>query len=123
MAYNVGLVGPYDYDGVIANDFFAAMTLFYADRAHLVTRLPNVPIEAVTVKAVDDAYRPKSTTVNVANGLNNSSTTLTLADASFLMVGDVVQVDDELFLITTAHATAPTVTRGHASTTAAAHNN
>lgn len=123
MAYNVGLVGPYDYDGVIQNDFFAAAALFLNERCPLVARLPNRATRATTVKQVDDAYRANSVLLIAA--ANNAQTTVTLAESSPFQPGDVIQIDEELLLITAINAAActATVTRGHAGTTAAAHNN
>lgn len=123
MAYNVGLVGPYDFDGVIQNDFFAAAVLFLNERCPLVSRLPNRATRAATVKQVDDAYRPNSLTLIAA--ANNAQTSITLSESAPFQAGDVIQIDDELLQVTAINSAActATVTRGHAGTTAAAHNN
>lgn len=121
MAYNIDLTGPFDYDGVISNDFFAAASLYFADRAPLVSRLPNRPCSASTVKAVDDAFRAKSTTINEGAAFAIGDTTLTLTDGTFFLPGDVIQIESELLLVTAASGNNLTVTRGYAGTTAAAH--
>jgi hypothetical protein len=76
----------------------------------------------VTIKAVDDAFRPNATAVNNANNITNSANTVTVDDGSFFLPGDVVQIDSELLLVTAANANTITVTRGHAGSTAATHN-
>lgn len=125
MAYNIGLTGPYPYTGSMNSDFFAAMAIYYANRAPLVTRLPNVASPGETVNAVDDQFRPKS--VNLGAALTDGTgTTVTLADASPFLVGDVLQVESELMQITAdpnVGANTVTVTRGYAGTTGATHSN
>jgi hypothetical protein len=125
MATNIGLVGPYDFDGVIKPDFLTAMRITWLDQYPLMARVRETETSAVTVKAVDDAYRPQSTTINDANNTTNSATSLIVSDASTFLVGDVIQIESELCLITAINATTATltITRGHASSTAAAHNN
>jgi hypothetical protein len=125
MATNIGLVGPYDFDGVIKPDFFTAMRITWLDQYPLMARVRETATNAVTVKAVDDAYRPNSTTFNDANNTNNAATSLIVSDASTFLVGDVVQIDSELCLITAINTTSNTltITRGHAGSTAAVHNN
>jgi hypothetical protein len=119
MAFNIGLTGPYDFDGVVKPDFFAAMTLFYQDRYPLVTRLSTRPVSAMVVKAIDDDYRPRSTTVTDANGLTNSVTTITVGAAFRAQVGDVLELaSGEKAIVTAVNGTALTVTRGYAGTTA-----
>jgi hypothetical protein len=125
MAVNIGLVGPYDFDGVIKPDFFTGMRITWFDQYPLVALLPEVSVSGVTVKAIDDAYRPNSTAINDANGTTNSATSLVVADASTFLPGDVLDIESEKVLVTAVNATSNTltITRGHASTTAAAHNN
>ena len=125
MARNVGLVGPYDLDGVIQPDFFTAMQIEWIDAYPLMARLPMATASGVTVKAVDDAYRANSTAINDANNITNSATSVIVDDSSFFLVGDVVQCESELMLVTATNSTANTitVTRGYASSTAVVHNN
>jgi hypothetical protein len=124
MAYNVGLTGPFDYEGAIQNDFFASVVNFMPNRTPLVTRLPNRRIAGTQVKAIDSAFRPSSTRLTDANGILNSNTTLTLTESAAFMIGDVIQIGSEQMLITAVNAAnnTVTVTRGYASTTAAAAN-
>jgi hypothetical protein len=124
MAYNNGLVGPYDWSTVTQNGFAPATALWFTEQYPLVTRLQRKATSAITVYAVDDAYRARSTTANAAVA-NNTVTSLTLTDASFFLVGDVVLHESEKYLITAINTAAntATITRGYQNTTAAAHNN
>lgn len=123
MAYNVGLTGPYDFDGAIQNMFFASMANYFANRTPLAARLPNRRSSATTIKAVDDSYRVGSTAINDANNITNSATSITVDDASGFESGDVIKIDSEYMVLTAASGTTLTVgQRGFAGTTAAAHN-
>lgn len=120
MAYNIGLHGPYDYTGTIENDYFAAAVNFFADRTPLVARLPNRAISGETIRAVDDAFRPGSTTL--ASNYTASGTTISVADGSPYNDGDVLQIENELMLVTAASGNTLTVTTGFAGTTNANHS-
>merc|ERR1712225_70551 len=64
--------------------------------------------------------RDSGTTTSV--NLDASATTLAVADGTKFAAGDVIQVEDELMLVTATSSNDLTVTRGHAGTTAAAHD-
>merc|ERR1712225_155611 len=64
--------------------------------------------------------RDSGTTTSV--NLDASATTLAVADGTKFTAGDVIQVEDELMLVTATSSNDLTVTRGHAGTTAAAHD-
>merc|ERR1712036_39795 len=64
--------------------------------------------------------RDSGTTTSV--NLDVSATTLAVADGTKFAAGDVIQVEDELMLVTATSSNDLTVTRGHAGTTAAAHD-
>merc|ERR1712093_804110 len=64
--------------------------------------------------------RDSETTTSV--NLDASATTLAVADGTKFAAGDVIQVEDELMLVTATSSNDLTVTRGHAGTTAAAHD-
>jgi hypothetical protein len=125
MAYNVGLTGPYPFDADIKPSLFAAAVNFYPNRTPLVSRLPNYPTNANVIKAVDDKYRASKTTINQANGITNSDTSVILTDATFLTVGDVLNLGTEAVQVTAVDATnnTVTITRGYGGSTAAAHAN
>lgn len=106
--------------GVIPLDVYGVAINWYVNRTPLLSRLPKLDCGSDTFLMTNDNFRP--TTQNIsANYTTGSSTQLTFADASWLMLGDVVQVESEYFLVTTPHATTPTVTGAYAGTTGANH--
>ena len=75
------------------NDVTVAIRNWFANRNPLVTRLPYVPVERVDFLMFTHQYRARSTTLSTA--LAASTTTgLVLADATFLMNHDVLQLVD-----------------------------
>jgi Family of unknown function (DUF5309) len=75
------------------NDVTVAVRNFFANRNPLVTRLPYVPVERTDFLMYSHFYRARSTNLGAAIS-SNSATTLTLADATFLMNHDVLNVVD-----------------------------
>lgn len=76
------------------NDVTVAIRNWFANRNPLVTRLPYVPVERVDFVMYSHQYRNRSTTLNTTGGYNSSVTTLTLADSTFLMNHDVLELVD-----------------------------
>ncbi len=75
------------------NDITVAIRNWFANRNPLVTRLPYVPVERTDFLMYSHFYRARSTTISTA--LTASTTTgLVLADATFLMNHDVLQLID-----------------------------
>src|ERR1700689_1485807 len=75
------------------NDITVAVRNWFANRNPLVTRLPYVPVERVDFLMYSHQYRNRSTTVST--GITASTTTgLTLADCTFLMNHDVLELID-----------------------------
>ena len=64
-----------------------------------------------------------SLTTTLAEELDASETGVDVASATDLSTSDIIQVDDELMIITNISSTTLTVTRGHGGTTAATHLN
>ena len=62
-------------------------------------------------------------TTTLAEELDASETGVDVASATGLSNSDIIQVDDELMIITNISSTTLTVTRGHGGTTAATHLN
>lgn len=109
----------------VRNEIFVITKHWYANRCPLVTRIPRVPVGSTTFSIINRNFRPRTTTLGAAIA-NNVVTTVTLADASLFMKGDVVAVGSERLEITAdPDITNNTVTvrRGAESTTAAAANN
>ena len=88
-----GFLGTYQSGIEARNDVTVAVRNWFANRNPLVTRLPYVPVERTDFLMYSHMYRPRSTTMGAA--LSASTTTgLTLADATFLMNHDVLQLID-----------------------------
>src|SRR5580692_7990046 len=75
------------------NDVTVAVRNWFANRNPLVTRLPYVPVERVDFLMYTHKYRARATSLGVAIS-SNSATSLTLADATFLMNHDVLEIVD-----------------------------
>jgi hypothetical protein len=106
------------------NDVTVAIRNWFANRNPLVTRLPYVPVERVDFQMYTHKYRARSTALG-ATITTNSVTSLTLADATFLMNHDLLQIVDatngtEIVQVNgdPTSSTTVTVTRGVAGTTA-----
>jgi hypothetical protein len=120
-----GFLGTYQAGIEARNDVTVAVRNWFANRNPLVTRLPYVPVERVDFLMYTHKYRARSTTLGAAV-TSNSQTTITVADASFLMNHDVLQLVDsntgntEYIQVNgdPTSGTAFTATRGTAGTTA-----
>jgi hypothetical protein len=107
--------------GVIPNDVFGVAINWFVNRTPLISRLPKLPTGAPQFLITNDNYRPRSQPLSAAFS-DTSGTVMTVADATMYDLGDVVQVDSEMMLVTAqASGTTLTVTRGYAATTAATH--
>jgi hypothetical protein len=120
-----GFLGTYQAGVEARNDVTVAVRNWFANRNPLVTRLPYVPVERVDFLMYTHKYRARSTSLGAAIS-SNSTTSLTFADATFLMNHDVLQLVDsasgntEFVQISgdPTSSTTVTVTRGTAGTTA-----
>jgi hypothetical protein len=120
-----GFLGTYQAGVEARNDVTVAVRNWFANRNPLVTRLPYVPVERVDFLMYTHRYRARSTTLSAAVS-SNSTTSLTFADATFLMNHDVLQLVDSAtgnteFVQISGDPTSSTtvnVTRGTAGTTA-----
>jgi len=108
--------------GVLPNDVFGVAINWFVNRTPLTARLPKVPVGSPQFTVVGDGYRPRVAATG-ASIADNSTTSVTPDDASQYEVGDVLQVESELLLVTarTANGTTITVSRGYDGTVAAAH--
>lgn len=75
------------------NDVTVAIRNWFANRNPLVTRLPYVPVERVDFVMYTHKYRARSTVLGAAVSAANQ-TSLTVADATFLMNHDVLEIVD-----------------------------
>ena len=115
---------PYDaiQASVIVNDVFGIAINWFVNRTPLISRLPKLPVGSPTFMITNDNYRPRSLNIS-ANYTTGSSTVLTFVDATEFDVGDVLQVDSEIFLVTasTTNGTTITVTGAYGGSTGANH--
>ncbi len=90
-----GFLGTQQAGVEARNDVTVAIRNWFANRNPLVTRLPYVPVERVDFMMYTHRYRARSTTLGAVVA-SNSQTTLTLADATFLMNHDVLELVDSV---------------------------
>ncbi len=88
-----GFLGTQQAGVEARNDVTVAIRNWFANRNPLVTRLPYVPVERVDFQMYTHKYRARSTALGAAV-TSNSQTSLTLADATFLMNHDVLELVD-----------------------------
>lgn len=88
-----GFLGTQQAGVEARNDVTVAIRNWFANRNPLVTRLPYVPVERVDFLMYSHTYRPRSTTLASAVG-SSAQSTLTLADATFLMNHDILELVD-----------------------------
>jgi Family of unknown function (DUF5309) len=88
-----GFLGTYQSGVEARNDVTVAVRNWFANRNPLVTRLPYVPVERVDFLMYTHRYRARSTTLSAAIS-SNATVALTVADATFLMNHDVLQLVD-----------------------------
>ncbi len=88
-----GFLGTQQAGVEARNDVTVAIRNWFANRNPLVTRLPYVPVERVDFMMYTHKYRARSTTLGAAVS-SATQTTLTLADATFLMNHDVLEIVD-----------------------------
>lgn len=125
-AYLQGIQGTSDNLAQIRNDIHVVAINWFVNRCPLVTRVPRLPVASTTFSMVNRAYRSRRCTLAAA--ATAGDTTLTLADASALMNGDVLELPSgervELTLPPNPVTNVITVRRGVEGTTpAAAANN
>lgn len=123
VTYFRGIDVPYTpvNAGVVPVDVFGIAINFFMDRTPLVSRLPKRPEGSLSFKITKDQFRPNTTTMNQGATLASGGTSLTVTDASYLLVGDTIEIEDEMILITAISTNTLTITRGYGGTTAASH--
>jgi hypothetical protein len=89
-SYLQGIQAAIDNQAEIVNDIYVVTTNWYVNRCPLVTRTPRVPVGSTTFSIVGRSFRPRTATVAAAIGA--SDTTISLADVSPLMNGDVLEL-------------------------------
>ena len=106
--------------GVIPEDVFGVAINWFINRTPLVSRLPKPSVGSASFKITNDNYRPRS--VPLGTSYTSGGASLVFTDATSFTVGDVLQADSELLLVTAvASNTTLTVTGAYAGTAAANH--
>ena len=88
-----GFLGTQQAGVEARNDVTVAIRNWFANRNPLVTRLPYVPVERVDFLMYTHKYRSRSTALGAAVAVQ-PQTSLTVADATFLMNHDVLEIVD-----------------------------
>jgi hypothetical protein len=88
-----GFLGTQQAGVEARNDVTVAIRNWFANRNPLVTRLPYVPVERVDFQMYTHKYRARATTLGAAIS-SNSATSITVADNSFILNGDILEVVD-----------------------------
>jgi hypothetical protein len=91
--YSQGVFGTSQAGVEAINDVTVLIRVWFANRNPLLTRLPQRGLDRPDFQTYTHAYRTTSTTLG-ATITTNSVTVLTLADASFLMNHDILEVVD-----------------------------
>ena len=90
-----GFLGTQQAGVEARNDVTVAIRNWFANRNPLVTRLPYVPVERVDFQMYTHKYRARSTVLG-ASVSSATQTSLTVADATFLMNHDVLEIVDSV---------------------------
>lgn len=107
--------------GVIPSEVYGIAINWFVNRHVLATRLPHLPCGSMSFKITNDNFRPFTFLLG-ESGFDDTETDLTVADTSFFMPGDVIEIENEMCLVTAiASSTVLTITRAYAGTTGASH--
>ncbi len=77
----------------VINDISAFLVTMFVPETPLMTILPRVKADTVTVEWLNSKTRPRSNTLSVAIS-STGQTTLSFVDASMYMQGDILQLND-----------------------------
>jgi hypothetical protein len=125
--YSQGIAFPYDFSNAIVTEIDGVAINFLVNRTPLYSRLPRVQRGSLTFKITADQYRPGTIVLNNGGTLSSGATSVTLADASTVQLGDVYEFSSgpgqlgEAILVTAdpnVSANTVTISRGYASTSA-----
>lgn len=119
--FSQGIEFVNDFKDQIRNEIHAVSMNWFVNRCPLVTRLPRIPVASTTFTVVSRVARPR--TLKLGAALSAIDTSATFSDASYLMVGDVLElVSGERIEITgevNVSTNAVTIRRAAEGTTAA----
>ena len=119
--FSQGIEFVNDFKDQIRNEIHAVSMNWFVNRCPLVTRLPRIPVASTTFTVVSRVARPR--TLKLGAALSAIDSSATFSDASYLMVGDVLElVSGERIEITgevNVSTNAVTIRRAAEGTTAA----
>ena len=121
-AFLQGIQGSFDNQAQVRNDVHVVAINWFVNRCPLVTRVPRVPGGSTTFTMVNRSFRNRLATLTAAASATDAQ--ISLADASALMNGDVLELASgervELVADPNVFANTVTVRRGAEGTTPAA---
>jgi hypothetical protein len=89
--YTQGMQQLYNtYSGALPYTLYEVSRWWYINRTPLYSRIPKIPIDDYKFYLLGRKFRPRATTLTAT--ITNSVTTMTLADASLIMNGDVLEI-------------------------------
>ena len=119
--FSQGIEFVNDFKDQIRNEIHAVSMNWFVNRCPLVTRLPRIPVASTTFTVVSRTARPR--TLKLGAALSSIDSSATFSDATYLMVGDVLElVSGERIEITgevNVSTNAVTIRRAAEGTTAA----
>ena len=121
-AYEPGAFYPASYLPSTVTPIYGIALNSYVNRTPLFTRLPMAPLGAPSFKTSTVLFRPSTYTLSTAL-TDTTGTAVVLTDASAIQTSDVIEIDNEDFIVTAVNISTNTLTvvRGYASSTAATH--
>jgi len=124
--FNQGIVTPSQVSSVTPVEIFGIAIDWFAPRTPMLKMFDKIPDGSPTYQMAVGKYRPRTTTLG-ASVADTSTTSITLADASTFMKGDVLALPSGEYVEITADPNTGTnvitVTRAVAGTTAATQSN
>ncbi|MFM1802619.1 MAG: hypothetical protein RJA81_1971 [Planctomycetota bacterium] len=89
-SFSQGIQLTNDFKDQIRNEIHAVTMNWFVNRCPLVTRLPRVPVASTAFTIVNRSARPR--TLKLAAAVATGDSSITFSDASYLMVGDVLEL-------------------------------
>jgi len=110
--------------GVAPPDVFGVAINWFTNRTPLTSRLRKRPVGSQSFLFTNSAFRPRGAKLDNGGNLTNVATSFVVDDASIFDVDDVLKLEDEYLLVQQVDPATNTLTvkRGHAGTSAVAHN-
>lgn len=122
-AYNQGILTPFDSLGMVPVEVSSVAIHHFVNRTPLYSRFPHLPVGSLSFKINSTQYRPSTATLSNGSAVTAGATSFTLADASYILQGDILEIENEQVQVTADPVgDAVAVARGMGGTAAASHN-